>query len=42
VVVEVVKVLGTNLSEGVVLLVAFTSAGRTFATPVFSYAGRWI
>jgi hypothetical protein len=39
---EVVKVQGTNLSEGVVLLVAFTSAGRAFAASVVSCARRWI
>jgi hypothetical protein len=40
--VEVVKVQGTNLSEGVVLLVAFISAGRTCVAPVISWARRWI
>jgi hypothetical protein len=34
--VEVVKVVGTNF------LVAFTSAGGTFAAPAFSCARRWI
>jgi hypothetical protein len=33
---------GTNLLEGGVLLVAFTSAGRAFAASVVSCARRWI
>jgi hypothetical protein len=37
-----VKVDGTNISRGADLLVALTSASRTFAASVVSCARRWI